>query len=240
MSTIGDLLRLYTSKKKTCWVNFLDAIEHRLNHTPHTTTNAIPFELAKKQPGRRPDPDCIPSSPISDATKALENTRKTSDKRKRAHDSTTDVVKLNPDITSVERQFWLQHKETYPKLYELAVQVAAVPSNQTSVERQFWLQHKETYPELYELAVQVAAVPSSQTSVDRQFWLQHKETYPELYELAVQFAAVPSSQTSVERLFSMLHNLLSPQRNQFSGANIENILVLRSNSNLVYNLDLQI
>lgn len=65
------------------------------------------------------------------------------------------------------------------------------------------------------------------------FWKENKDIYRELYKLASIVMAMPPTQTVVERIFSVLALVLTSHRTRLGDETLENILVVRLNSNLL-------
>ncbi|XP_043865087.1 uncharacterized protein LOC122757888 [Drosophila mojavensis] len=63
------------------------------------------------------------------------------------------------------------------------------------------------------------------------FWKYKKSTDPELYALSKVCFAIPPTQVTIERAFSSLKLVLSDNRNRLSHETLENILLVRLNSN---------
>ncbi|XP_046868368.1 uncharacterized protein LOC124460831 [Drosophila willistoni] len=63
------------------------------------------------------------------------------------------------------------------------------------------------------------------------FWKYKKTTDPELYALSKVCFAIPPTQVTIERAFSSLKLVLSDNRNRLSHETLENILLVRLNSN---------
>ncbi|XP_055605384.1 uncharacterized protein LOC129753579 [Uranotaenia lowii] len=64
-------------------------------------------------------------------------------------------------------------------------------------------------------------------------WQDRINSHPELAEVALAIMAVPATQVSVERSFSALALVLSPARTNLSAKNLENILLVKLNSELL-------
>lgn len=64
------------------------------------------------------------------------------------------------------------------------------------------------------------------------YWQKNIHLMPELYELACIIHSVPPTQTTVERAFSAMALILSPLRTNLSDKNLQNLLLLRLNSDL--------
>lgn len=64
------------------------------------------------------------------------------------------------------------------------------------------------------------------------FWMSKKSTYPSLFEIAMVVYGTPATQNSVERLFSAVKFILNDNRLSLSADKLENILLLRCNSNM--------
>lgn len=65
-----------------------------------------------------------------------------------------------------------------------------------------------------------------------EYWRRKKRVYPRLYKLALIIFAVPTTQCSVERLFSAMKYILSDVRSSLGSTKLEDILLLRTNSEL--------
>lgn len=65
------------------------------------------------------------------------------------------------------------------------------------------------------------------------FWQTKKTCLPQLYQLAITVLAVPATQVSVERLFSSLKYILNPHRYNLTSEILQNILIIRSNKDLM-------
>lgn len=75
----------------------------------------------------------------------------------------------------------------------------------------------------------------SQTNVIK-YWYEKRHEEPEIYLLSEIIFAIPSSQTTVERAFSVLAYILNPLRNRLSDEMLENILLLKCNRDLFYEI----
>ncbi|XP_055610540.1 uncharacterized protein LOC129757363 [Uranotaenia lowii] len=64
-------------------------------------------------------------------------------------------------------------------------------------------------------------------------WKDRINSHPELAEVALSIMSVPSTQVSVERSFSGLALVLSPARTNLTAKNLENILLVKLNSELL-------
>lgn len=65
------------------------------------------------------------------------------------------------------------------------------------------------------------------------YWEMHKHEWPELYKLASVIFAIPPTQTTVERAFSSLAIILTSHRTRLSDSSLQNILLVRLNSDLL-------
>lgn len=66
-----------------------------------------------------------------------------------------------------------------------------------------------------------------------KYWESQKITSPILYRLAMVVLAAPSTQVSVERAFSGLKLILTDHRMRLTEKSVENLLVLKLNSDLL-------
>lgn len=69
-----------------------------------------------------------------------------------------------------------------------------------------------------------------------QYWESQKFTSPIIYRLAKVVLAAPSTQVSVERAFSALKLVLTDMRMRLSEKSIENLMLLKLNPDLHYNV----
>lgn len=70
-----------------------------------------------------------------------------------------------------------------------------------------------------------------------EYWEENKFRNPILYKLSQIIYAVPPTQTTVERSFSALPLILTSLRTNISDTNLNNILLIRSNSRLLKELN---
>lgn len=69
------------------------------------------------------------------------------------------------------------------------------------------------------------------------YWESRKDLFPELYTLSNIVHAVPMTQVSVERLFSSMKFILSDLRTNLSHDILDDILIVRSNKEFLYEKD---
>lgn len=69
-----------------------------------------------------------------------------------------------------------------------------------------------------------------------KFWQENKNTYPLLHQLAEILHAIPSNQCGTERSFSSFSYLRSRYRMSMSAENLSNILMVRLNKEIFYEL----
>lgn len=70
------------------------------------------------------------------------------------------------------------------------------------------------------------------------YWQQKKSEDNELYILSQTVLAVPSSQVSVERAFSALGLILTQNRTKLTDTNLNNVLIVKLNSDLLNTVSL--
>lgn len=69
-----------------------------------------------------------------------------------------------------------------------------------------------------------------------KYWESQRITSPIIYRLAMVVLAAPSTQVSVERAFSGLKLILTDHRMRLTEKSVENLLVLKLNSDLLENV----
>lgn len=68
------------------------------------------------------------------------------------------------------------------------------------------------------------------------YWQEHQDD-PDMFELAVTALAAPATQVSVERSFNALNLLLHPRRLNLSSQKLNDILLIKLNSELFDNVN---
>lgn len=68
------------------------------------------------------------------------------------------------------------------------------------------------------------------------FWKENKQNFPQLYEVAKVIFSIASSISETERRFSAFSYIYNVRRMSLSPKNVSNILMIRLNKDLFYNL----
>lgn len=65
------------------------------------------------------------------------------------------------------------------------------------------------------------------------YWISRRLSHPEMYRLAMVVLSAPSTQVCVERMFSALKLLLTDQRQKLTDSHIDDLMMLKINSDLL-------
>ena len=66
------------------------------------------------------------------------------------------------------------------------------------------------------------------------FWFDHKSAYPKLFHLASFILVIPASSAASERDVSAAGNIVSEKRSNLDATSIENLLLVKNNSDLAF------